>query len=61
MVRRVVVITAETDALTREGRVLTNFLFELGLLSLLVIAFGVVIYLIRHSDPLVDPGQHSRR
>ena len=34
VVRRVVVITAETEALSREGRVLTNFLLELGLLSL---------------------------
>ena len=49
MVRRVVVITAETEALTENGRVLMNFLLELGILALLVIAFGVAIYLIRRS------------
>ena len=49
VVRRVVVITAETEALTENGRVLTNFLLELGILALLVIAFGVAIYLIRRS------------
>ena len=49
VVRRVVVITAETENLPEEGRALTNFLFELGLLSLLVIAFGIAIYLIRRS------------
>lgn len=49
VVRRVVVITAETEKLPDDGRALTNFLIELGLLSLLVIAFGVAIYLIRRS------------
>lgn len=49
VVRRVVVITAETEKLPENGRALTNFLFELGLLSILVIAFGVAIYLIRRS------------
>jgi len=33
--------------LPQEGRALTNFLFELGLLALLVVAFSVSIYLIR--------------
>jgi uncharacterized membrane protein (DUF373 family) len=47
VVRRVVVITAETEKLPEGGRALTNFLLELGLLSLLVIAFGLAIYLIR--------------
>jgi uncharacterized membrane protein (DUF373 family) len=49
VVRRVVVITAEIEKLPEGGRELTNFLFELGLLALLVIAFGVAIYLIRRS------------
>ena len=49
VVRRVVVITAEIEKLPQGGRALTNFLFELGLLALLVIAFGVAIYLIRRS------------
>ena len=47
VVRRVVVITAEVEGLPQEGRALTNFLLELGLLSLLVIAFALSIYLIR--------------
>lgn len=47
VVRRVVVITAEIENLPQEGRELTNFLFELGLLAVLVVAFGVAIYLIR--------------
>ena len=45
--RRVVVITAEIEHLPQEGRALTNFLLELGLLALLVIAFGIAIYFIR--------------
>jgi uncharacterized membrane protein (DUF373 family) len=49
VVRRVVVITAEIEKLPEGGRALTNFLFELGLLALLVTAFGVAIYLIRRS------------
>lgn len=48
-VRRIVVITAEIEKLPQGGRELTNFLFELGLLAVLVIAFGVAIYLIRRS------------
>ena len=47
VVRRVVVITAEVEKLPQEGRALTNFLFELGLLALLVVAFSASIYLIR--------------
>jgi uncharacterized membrane protein (DUF373 family) len=47
VVRRVVVITAEVENLPQDGRALTNFLVELGLLALLVIAFGLAIYLIR--------------
>ena len=47
VVRRVVVITAEVEHLPDEGRALTNFLLELGLLALLVIAFGLAIYMIR--------------
>lgn len=46
-VRRVVVITAEIEKLPQDGRALTNFLLELGLLALLVVAFGLAIFLIR--------------
>ena len=47
VVRRVVVITAEVEHLPEDERALTNFLLELGLLGLLVVAFGTAIYLIR--------------
>lgn len=47
VVRRVVVITAEIEHLPQQGRALTNFLLELGLLALLVVAFSIAIYLIR--------------
>ena len=47
VVRRVVVITAEVENLPEDSRALTNFLLELGLLALLVVAFSVSIYLIR--------------
>ena len=47
VVRHVIVISAEIEKLPQEGRALTNFLIELGLLALLVMAFGAAIYLIR--------------
>ena len=47
VVRRVVVITAEIEKLPQEGRALTNFLFELGLLAFLVIGFGLAVYFLR--------------
>lgn len=47
VVRRIVVITAEIEHLPQEGRALTNFLLELGLLALLIVAFGLAIFLIR--------------
>jgi len=50
VVRRVVVITAEVEGLPQEGHALTNFLLELGLLSLLVIAFALSIYPIRRGS-----------
>jgi uncharacterized membrane protein (DUF373 family) len=47
VVRRVVVITAQIEKVPQGGRALTNFLLELGLLALLVVGFGIAIYLIR--------------
>jgi uncharacterized membrane protein (DUF373 family) len=47
VVRRVVVITAEIEKLPLGGRALTNFLLELGLLAILVTAFGLAVYLLR--------------
>lgn len=62
VVRRVVVITAETEKLPQESRALTNFLLELGLLALLVVAFGVAIYLMRRGAAAERAaGMHSER
>lgn len=47
VVRRVVVITAEVENLPEEGRALTNFLLELGVLAFLVLGFGLAVYLLR--------------
>jgi hypothetical protein len=61
-VRRVVVVTAQAEGLPVEGRVLTNLLLELGLLSVLAVAFAVAIYLLRRNgamapDRLEQTGQ----
>ncbi len=47
VVRRVIVVTAQSETLPQGGRALTNLLIELGLLGLLVVSFSLVIYLIR--------------
>jgi uncharacterized membrane protein (DUF373 family) len=49
-VRRVIVVTAEAERLPGEAQALTNFLFELGLLSVLAVGFAVAIYLLRRSE-----------
>ena len=51
-VRRVVVVTAQAEVLPKEGRALTNVLLELGLLSVLAVAFAVAIYLLRRSKAM---------
>jgi len=47
VVRRVVVVTAEGEELSRAGRELTNLLLELGVLAALALAFGGAIFLLR--------------
>ena len=59
VVRRVVVITAQVENLPQGGRALTNLLLELGLLAVLVIAFGVAIFLIRKGAAVERTAQHA--
>lgn len=61
-VRRVVVVAAQAEGLPEAGRGLTNFLLELGLLSVLAVAFAVAIYLRRRSETLpgATPEQSDR-
>lgn len=49
VVRRVLVITAESEGVLAGGRTLTNFLLELGALSVLALALAIAIYLLRRS------------
>ena len=49
VVRRTVLLTAEVENLEREGRALTNFLLELGILAVLAFAFSLAIYLLRRA------------
>jgi uncharacterized membrane protein (DUF373 family) len=49
VVRRVLVITAESEGVVKGGRALTNFLLELGALSVLAVALAVAIYLLRRT------------
>jgi uncharacterized membrane protein (DUF373 family) len=61
-VRRVVVVTAQAEGLPTEGRALTNFLLELGLLSVLAVAFAVAIYLLRRSEAMrLDQSQQANQ
>ncbi len=49
VVRRVLVITAESEGAAIGGPMLTNFLLELGVLALLALSLSIAIYLLRHS------------
>ena len=49
VVRRVLVITAESEGAAIGGRTLTNFLLELGVLAVLAVALTASIYLLRRS------------
>lgn len=51
VVRRVLVITAESEGAAIGGRMLTNFLLELGVLAVLAMALSTAIYLLRRSAP----------
>lgn len=56
------VITAQIEKLPQDGRALTNFLLELGLLAFLVVAFSLSIFLIRRgaaAERLAGIDQHG--
>jgi uncharacterized membrane protein (DUF373 family) len=54
VVRRILIVTAQFERLPPAGRVLTNFLLELGLLGFLVLALAVAVRLIAGSDSPAD-------
>jgi uncharacterized membrane protein (DUF373 family) len=47
VVRRILIVTAQFERIPSSGRVLTNFLLELGLLGFLVLALSVALALVR--------------
>ena len=54
VVRRVLVITAESEGAATGGRMLTNFLLELGVLALLALTLSAAIHLLRRSVRATD-------
>jgi uncharacterized membrane protein (DUF373 family) len=54
VVRRILIVTAQFERLPSSGRLLTNFLLELGLLGFLALALAVAVRLIRHADSPAD-------
>jgi hypothetical protein len=53
-VRRSLIVTAQFERLPSGGRVLTNFLLELGLLGFLALALAVAVRLIRLDGSSAD-------
>jgi uncharacterized membrane protein (DUF373 family) len=52
VVRRILIVTAQFERIPSSGRVLTNFLLELGLLGFLVLALSIALALVRRrSEP----------
>ena len=51
VVRRILIVTAQFERLPTGGRLLTNFLLELGLLGLLVLALAIAVKLIHSGSP----------
>lgn len=47
VVRRILIVTAQFERIPSSGRLLTNFLLELGLLGFLVLALSVALALVR--------------
>ena len=47
VVRRILIVTAQLERIPSGGRLLTNFLLELGLLGFLVLALAVALALVR--------------
>ena len=54
VVRRILIVTAQFERLPSGGRILTNFLLELGLLGFLALALAVEFRLIRRPEPSAD-------
>lgn len=54
VVRRILIVTAQFERLPSGGRILTNFLLELGLLGFLALALAIAVRLIRRAEPTAD-------
>jgi uncharacterized membrane protein (DUF373 family) len=54
VVRRILNVTAQFERLPSGGRVLTNFLLELGLLGFLALALAIAVRLVRRAEPSAD-------
>lgn len=54
VVRRILIVTAQFERLPSTGRLLTNFLLELGLLGFLALALAIAVRLIRRPESAVD-------
>lgn len=54
VVRRILIVTAQFERLPSGGRVLTNFLLELGLLGFLALALAIAVRLVRRTAPAAD-------
>jgi uncharacterized membrane protein (DUF373 family) len=55
VVRRILIVTAEFERTALSGRALTNLLFELGLLALLVPSLALAIFLVRRTQQPIRP------
>jgi uncharacterized membrane protein (DUF373 family) len=51
VVRRILIVTAQLERIPSGGRLLTNFLLELGLLGFLALALAVALALVRRRQP----------
>jgi uncharacterized membrane protein (DUF373 family) len=54
VVRRILIVTAQFERLPSSGRLLTNFLLELGLLGFLALALAVAVKLISSAGASAD-------
>jgi uncharacterized membrane protein (DUF373 family) len=54
VVRRILIVTAQFERLPSGGRVLTNFLLELGLLGFLALALAIAVKLVHRPEPASD-------
>jgi uncharacterized membrane protein (DUF373 family) len=54
VVRRILIVTAQFERLPAGGRVLTNFLLELGLLGFLALALAIAVKLVGRTGSSTD-------